>query len=268
MLCYFQGYHDIVQVLLLVLGESAAFDSVSRLSLFRIRDYMLPTLTPAIKHLQLIPAILELADSELARHLSETRPFFALSATLTLYAHDIQEYSDIARIYDFVLAHEPVMTIYLFAAIVLSRRSELLEIPVDEPEMLHFTLSKLPQPLDLEGFISTSLELFKEYPPHILPGRVWNSISSSSVLKTSRDIFVKQSNQEAHRFFRTQERELKREEFIQKSLKQMARNRRPLLSIAGAFLVGATSIWLRRTGYDRVLLVSIWRVFHTLLNST
>lgn len=41
MLHYFQGYHDIVQVLLLVLGTDAAVPAVSRLSLLRIRDFML-----------------------------------------------------------------------------------------------------------------------------------------------------------------------------------------------------------------------------------
>src|SRR5436190_20025934 len=104
MLCYFQVYHDIVQVLLLVLGEHAAPAAVARISLFRIRDYMLPSLSPALKHLQLLPAILNASDVKLGRRLSVTKPFFALAATLTLYAHDIQEYGDIARLYDFILS--------------------------------------------------------------------------------------------------------------------------------------------------------------------
>lgn len=114
---YFQGYHDIVQVLLLVLGHDNASPVVARLSLLRIRDFMLPSITAAITHLKLLPTILHATDAKLEQHLAQTQPFFALGATLTLYAHDIQEYGDIARLYDFLLAREAVMSIYLFAAV-------------------------------------------------------------------------------------------------------------------------------------------------------
>lgn len=118
LLCYFQGYHDIVQVLLLVLGAEAAPAAAERLSLLRIRDFVLPTMTGAISHLQLLPYILRAADADLFQHLSQTAPFyFALPATLTLYAHDIQEYGDIARLFDYLLAHEAVASIYLYATV-------------------------------------------------------------------------------------------------------------------------------------------------------
>ena len=117
MLHYFQGYHDIVQVLLLVMGVNAATPAVARLSLLRIRDFMLPTMSGTEPHLDLIKAILYNVDPALAQRLSHTAPFFALSATLTLYAHDIDTYSDIARLYDFLLASEASMSLYLFAAV-------------------------------------------------------------------------------------------------------------------------------------------------------
>ena len=118
LLCYFQGYHDIIQVLLLVLGANAAVPAASRLSLLRIRDFMLPTMTGALSHLYLLPGIITLADPALYAHLSQTAPFyFALPATLTLYAHDIQEYGDIARLFDFLLASEAVVSVYLFAVV-------------------------------------------------------------------------------------------------------------------------------------------------------
>ena len=120
LLCYFQGYHDIVQVLLLVLGANASPAAAARLSLLRIRDFMLPTMSGALSHLQLLPAILHAADAEIFQHLSQTAPFyFALPATLTLYAHDIQEYGDIARLFDFLLASEAVVSIYLYAVVRL-----------------------------------------------------------------------------------------------------------------------------------------------------
>jgi hypothetical protein len=120
-LCYFQGYHDICQVLLLVLGPRACVPAVLRLSVLRIRDFMLPSLAPALSHLHLLPSILHAADPSLCRHLSSTQPFFALAATLTLYAHDIQEYGDIARLFDVLLAREASYSIYLFARVRRSR---------------------------------------------------------------------------------------------------------------------------------------------------
>jgi TBC1 domain family member 20 len=265
MLCYFQGYHDIVQVVLLVLGDQLAPPAVARISLLRIRDYMLPSLTPSLCHLQIIPALLRTADPELGRRLSRTQPFFALAATLTLYAHDIQEYSDIARLYDFILAHEPVVAIYLFTAIVMSRREELLEIPIEEPEMLHFTLSKLPQPLDLEYLISRTMELFTRHQPQTLPDLIWWKISSYSVLKTFRNLKEKQSLKTGELLFVKQAAQLERDELLKRALKFLWRHRRPATSITLTVLAGFMSFWLTRNGYDRILgecIVKLKSSFH------
>ena len=260
MLCYFQGYHDIVQVVLLVLGDKLAPSAVARISLLRIRDYMLPSLNPSLRHLQIIPLLLNSTDPELGRSLSHIQPFFALAATLTLYAHDIQEYSDIARLYDFILAHEPVVTIYMFTAIIMSRRDELLKIPVDEPEMLHFTLSKLPQPLDLESIIFKSMQLFCGHPPHTLPRLIWWGISQNSVLKTSRNIKEKQSVKRGEELFMKQAAQLKREELQKKALKFMWKYRRPASSIILTVLAGVMSMWLAKNGHDRTLWAYLFKL--------
>lgn len=264
MLHYFQGYHDIAQVLLLVLGEQAAFAAVTRISLLRIRDYMLSSLSPATKHLQLIPAILNSSDPELAQHLSRTDPFFALSAVLTLYAHDIEDYSDIVRLYDFILAHEPILTIYLFAALIVSRRNELLEFESDDSDMMLFTLSKLPKPLKLQPLIDKSLEAFKQYPPERLPGSAWRKISAHSVLKTSRERLQEQSLFRAYEHFRKQSQRLVREQLMTKVVKQLSKNRRPIISFGATVMVGLISYYVRRTGHDRVLWAALWRATETL----
>ncbi|EGX46508.1 hypothetical protein AOL_s00109g80 [Orbilia oligospora ATCC 24927] len=183
-LCYFQGFHDICQVILLVLGPKLAPLAVEYMSLLRVRDFMLPALGPALWHLKLLHPILFAADEKLCRHLSTTQPFFALAATLTLYAHDIQAYGDIARLFDAFLAESPIFPIYFFATIVMSRQEELFDIPDTEPEMLHSILCKLPKPLDLEGLISKAIDLQSSHPPHTLG--VWSKVPSSSVLKTYR----------------------------------------------------------------------------------
>ena len=264
---YFQGYHDIAQVLLLVLGASGAELALPRVSLLRIRDYMLPSLKPSMKHLQLIPSILQAADAVLASHLSTINPFYAISSALTLYAHDITEYGDIARLFDFILAHEPVVAIYLFATIVLSQREELLEIdPATEPEMLHFKLSKLPQPIDLEGLIAKCLEAFKLYPPERLPRFAWLKIPAVSVLKSSKtiELLVTQTLEEAEGMFDQQVRILRVEEVKEQALKLVWAYRKPAGSAALAIFVAGISFWLRDSHGIHPLWDLVWRLRRTI----
>lgn len=262
-LCYFQGYHDICQVLLLVLAPSVRGPAVARLSALRIRDFMLPSLQPAILQLRLIPDILRLADPALWRHLSATEPFFALSGTLTMYAHDITSLGEIARLFDVLLAREPVFTVYMFAAIVRSRRDELFDTPDDEPEMLHSILSKLPRPLDIDALVAAAADLFDTYPPERL--RVWRGISSASVLKTARGstrVVAVQTMEDGKAFFDQQVKELEWVERKKRVQKVLWRYRGPVRAMGLAILVGAVAIWMRRSPWPYAYfidLLSRWR---------
>jgi len=258
-LCYFQGYHDICQVFLLVLEPRSRAAAVARLSTLRIRDFMLPTLAPALAQLRLIPAILYAVDPKLCAHLSLTQPFFALSGTLTMYAHDIQEYGEISRLFDVLLAREAVFSVYMFAQIVLQRSDELFETPADEPEMLHSILSKLPKPLDIERLIANTVDLFEKYPPEGL--RTWRSISSSSVLKTARwqHQTMNQSLQDGKMYFNKQVRELKRAEQREKVWKLAWKYRRPAGTLGLAVCVGVVSFWLRRSSGPSGSIWALWR---------
>lgn len=246
-LCYFQGYHDICQVFLLVLHPKSRATAVARLSTLRIRDFMLPTLAPALAQLSLIPSIIGASNPDLYHHLSGTQPFFALSGTLTMYAHDIQEYGDIARLFDVFLAREAVFSVYMFAQIVLQRAEELFETPADEPEMLHSILSKLPKPLALEALISNTVRLFETYPPEKL--QTWKSISKSSVLKTARwpDQIEKQTIDDGERYFKRQVQELQWTEKRDKILAIMWKYKRPLRNVGVAVVIGVLSFWLRKS---------------------
>lgn len=273
-LCYFQGYHDIIQVLLLVLGPGYSAAAAPYISLLRIRDFMLPSLAPSLDHLQLLPAIIQCVDPKLCRHLSQTRPFFALASTLTLYAHDIQDYGVIARLFDFLLAHEPSVSIYLYAVIILSRDNELFEIEPDDPEMLHFTLSKLPKSLELESLISRTLQIFYEHPPELLPFGAWGKVARYSVLKTSRRPRNKghgipnlQTLAEGEKLLQWQAVDLRRAELRRQVAQHLWRYRRPVGSVALAILIGALSIWLQKQnqgGYT-VPLSKLWNQMRTIL---
>jgi hypothetical protein len=250
-LSYFQGYHDIVQVLLLVLGPNDSPNAVRRLSLLRIRDFMLPTMSGSMPHLHLLPAILYAADRTLFE-LLPPQPFFALAATLTLYSHVVQEYSDIARLFDFLLAREAVTSVYLFAVIVLSRKEELMEIEPNDIDMMHFTLSKLPQPLDLEGLIEKTVTLLAQHPPPKLPFHVWRRISSNSVLKTTADgaALPKQTLEDGELWLDKQSQELARQKAWDDTIKAVKMRlwmyRRPAL-FGVAFAVGVVAVYLGRS---------------------
>ncbi|KAH7128750.1 rab-GTPase-TBC domain-containing protein [Dendryphion nanum] len=251
-LCYFQGYHDIVQVLYLALGSQAAPAAATRLSLLRIRDFMLPTLDPAISHLELLPPIINAVDPQLYAHLPRIQPNYALGATLTLFSHVIEAYGDITRLFDFFLANDTVIPIYFFAAILLSRRDELLELEEDEDEaIVYVMLGRLPQPFDVELRIAQTLELYRKAPPNTLQGWAWWKVSSSSVLKATSTTFdvARLSLERGEALFHKQETEVQIRQAYQKSRRAARRiklhawrYRRPG-SIGLAIAVGMYAIW-------------------------
>jgi hypothetical protein len=165
-----------------------------------------------------------------------------------MYAHDIQEYGDISRLFDVLLAREAVFSVYLFAQIVLQRSDELFDTPADEPEMLHSILSKLPKPLDIESLIQKTLILFDQHPPETLS--TWPSISRSSVLKTTRwqDKSYKQSVEDGKVFFQQQVRQLHWLDIRNKLLERAWKYRRPAGAAGLAIIIGLFSVWSRTSG--------------------
>jgi len=253
-LCYFQGYHDIVQVFLLVLGPEHAPAAVARLSLLRIRDFMLSSLEPALAQLELLRPILRAADPSLYHHLRGSQPTFALAGTMTMFAHNIEEYKDITRLFDFFLAGHAAMPIYFFAAVVLSKREKLLA--EDDEDMLYVTLGRLPAPFDVEFLIARTVELYERLPPASLDGYEWWWISSSSVLKSSAtSARLRQLTlEDGERFFVKQERDLQREQARKRALKKIQYIRLRLWyyrrygAVSLAIAVGAYALWLGSNG--------------------
>ncbi|KAL5113982.1 GTPase-activating protein gyp8 [Pleosporales sp. CAS-2024a] len=253
-LCYFQGYHDIVQVFLLVLGIQDAPAAVARLSLLRIRDFMLSTLDPAISQLQLLRPIIRAADPDLYHHLAGSQPSFALADTITMFAHNIQDYKDITRLFDFFLAHDAVMPIYLFAAVLLSRRDEFLEIDQEDEDILYAMLGKLPQPFHVEFHIARTVELYERLSPASLGSWEWWKISPSSVLKSSSSIpqLHRLTLQDGERLFAQHEKDIRRQQALKRVGKNILFVRKRLWVyrkygyLGLAVIVGAFAMWLGR----------------------
>lgn len=163
-----------------------------------------------------------------------------------MYAHDITTLGEITRLFDVLLAREPVFSVYMFAAIVRSRRLELFDTPRDEPEMLHSILCKLPRPLDLEALITAARLLFEAHPPESLAA--WRAISHFSVLRTARapNACAEQSMDDGRVFFERQVKELQWLERRDKIKEVLWRYRRPARSLGFAILIGAAAVLLRR----------------------
>lgn len=182
-----KGYHDIAQVLLLVLGKPLAMIVLEYMSLFLLRDFMLPSMDSTVDHLRLLPYILKSADTQLAELLGKVEPIYALSSVLTIFSHDIERFDDICIIFDYVLASgSMIVPLYLYASVVISRKDELMALDTDDCDVLHSVLSNFPSPIsatslfDATARASTLLEL---YPPQSLEN--WSIISEFSVLRST-----------------------------------------------------------------------------------
>ncbi|KAF9934964.1 hypothetical protein FBU30_009386 [Linnemannia zychae] len=184
-LSYYQGFHDVCTCLITVLGKDAATSAAETMAMFFFRDCMLDNLEPVLEQLSLMTALLKLEDPEVQEFLdrSETLPFFPLSWVITWCAHDLQDFEKIARLYDFLICFNPLMSIYVAAAVVMSRREELLEVECDNA-MVHTFLTKFPKNVDLELIISHAHQLYTTYPPESLQKRADNWLNDNSCVNT------------------------------------------------------------------------------------
>jgi hypothetical protein len=262
-LSYFQGYHDIASVILLALGPTNAPHVLARLSLLRIRDFMLPTLTPTLSYLSILPVLLRQADPPLAR-LLPPHGTYALAATLTLFSHVVTDYANIVRLFDFLLASHAAAPIYLFAAVLKSRREELLELDPEDVDMLQYNLSKLPAPKSFDSLVGEAHLLLTSFPPESLYPN-WKRISSASVLKTATSVeIVSQQDEEMAKAWWTQlTAETKKQDDWNRRMMRarifIRRNKRPLMYGSSAVLVAVIATLAARTGGDKTaMLRSLW----------
>ena len=167
---YFQGYHDVVSVVLLTLcptppppgdgdqiwtseqEHNSVQQAVDRLSLHFVRDSMTPDLLPIMSQLKVVRNILRAADPPYAKALEQA--FYpnllivALPWVLTLFTHDLPRLGDAQLVLGFVLEHGPSSVLYVAAALLLWYKEQ---VPPDEAQSigemshLHRVLSQLPE---------------------------------------------------------------------------------------------------------------------------
>ncbi|CAO1630148.1 unnamed protein product [Parajaminaea phylloscopi] len=176
---YYQGYHDVLSVLLLVLcprepqdkdvwrSESefvVALTAARRLSLFYLRDFMAEKIDPCLGWLKVVRNCVRRFNPKHAAEVVEragSLPFFALSWVITLLAHDFDiRGEEVRRIFDVVLIEGPTAILWILAALMTMteadldpRRSAVGSGDDDsdgggveeDADMLHHSLSQLPK---------------------------------------------------------------------------------------------------------------------------
>ncbi|KAJ6493627.1 rab-GTPase-TBC domain-containing protein [Mycena vitilis] len=148
---YFQGYHDIVTVLLLTLPKELQLPCAEQLSLQRVRDSMGSTLEPILGLLRVMRNLLRAEDPKYAELLERTSPlpYYALSNLLTLFSHDMPTLPLIQHVFDYLLCRPPIFVVYLASAVILSRKPDVERLEEEGEEgMMHSILSALPEIVD------------------------------------------------------------------------------------------------------------------------
>ncbi|KAI8575518.1 hypothetical protein K450DRAFT_303471 [Umbelopsis ramanniana AG] len=186
---YYQGFHDICTVFLLIFGKKAAVDLVEQVTLFFLRDAMLDSMDPILRQVTLLDTLYQHEDQQISSFLQEANvlPYYCLSWVITWCSHDIDDFSVIPRLFDLFLSSNPLMPVYFAAAIVLSHKEELLQQEC-ENSAIHTFLSKLPQkPLDVEALIAKATQLEESYPPIQLQRKAHIGLDETSSVNTWGD---------------------------------------------------------------------------------
>lgn len=203
-LCYYQGFHDICSVLLLVCGNIVAGMVAQALCRDYIREFLYKDLRYVEELLRLIFHVVRAEDPELADHLQKgnmTEGHYALSWLLTWFAHALDNLEASARLFDFIIATDPLtMPLILSATLVLHSRRKILDT---EPDLcsLHGVLTKLPATTyDPAILLPSALALLQKYPPQVLLSSDLRShpefefIGSKTALQNENGIVLRSSS--------------------------------------------------------------------------
>lgn len=166
---YYQGYHDLVSVLALVLTESEGklcFSVAEKLSLMYTRDFMRESFDTLLLVLQLLFPLLKRFDPEVYDFLHESgvQTYFSLSWVITWFSHDISDLGIATRVFDAFFSSHPMFSLYVSAAVVMHRRVRLLEQEC-EFAIVHNFLSKCPEDLPYDDILADAHRLFRAFPP-------------------------------------------------------------------------------------------------------
>lgn len=194
---YYQGFHDVCLTALLVMGDSAKALPLCRALAARgpFGAYLTGTLEQtALAEIQLVYVLLKQTDPELEYYSRRAQlgSLFALSWPLTWFAHSLDSYESVVRLYDFFLAslgssrEDHLAPVYLAASLVLYRSADVLANCECDMAPIHSLLTKIPEKIPLEALIADVQDLQLQFPPDQLRGPLLEAYNED-VARNPRD---------------------------------------------------------------------------------
>ena len=174
---YSQGYNQICTVFYITAGLDLGFHLSEKCGRLMLRDCMRKSFEDGlIQQLNLIYELLEFCDVIVARKLQalysyDTEvgiPSIAVPWIICWMSSSLYRYKDIARVFDFCLATHALAPVYLSAAIILSKRKEMLEC--EETSDVHVLYRELGD-IDVGGICNEAFELMCKISPMKLVGK-------------------------------------------------------------------------------------------------
>eukprot|EP01084_Bolivina_argentea_P280471 479662_1 len=172
---YTQGFHDMCSVFYIVCGEDLGRQLSENLAKRHMRDAVRQDIQVYQFVLKLLFPLISLVDHELFNILQKgsLSSIFALSWLLTWFAHNIETFNDITRLYDFFLSTHPLMPLYLSVSLIKQCKNELCKINNDENDTLdqgrlHQFFQEYDWNIDYDLIINEADRIFNRWPPHDL----------------------------------------------------------------------------------------------------
>jgi len=180
---YYQGFHEVVSVVLLICTDSTmneerdevvavykAFLISRRLAATYLRCAMLEDLSHVRMQLSLLLPLVKCVSPAAATHLQASvshEPLFALSWLLTWYSYNIEELHIVARLFDFFIVEHPLAPLYVAAALIGARAAEILQVE-REYAAVHGLLSRVPPGLAWDDLVFSTHKLMQRFSPERL----------------------------------------------------------------------------------------------------
>lgn len=170
---YYQGYHDICLIFLMVLGKDLCLPLIESITKTHFKDFMGPTMEKTRDLLSYLMPLINSIHSECAEYLQKGgvgNVMFALSWFITWYSHVLDNVETILRLADLFVVSHFLMPVYVAAEIVRFFADQVLSVDCDMPS-LHQFLTRLPSEIDCstwEEIIRRSLNLFDRHRPETL----------------------------------------------------------------------------------------------------
>lgn len=227
---YYQGFHDVASVVLMVCNDlndhdDQAFALLESLSLYHLRDFMNPHMGLSINHLKLVPLILERADPTIFQLVRQTSSSYvatygafydykfypALLAIITMFSHDMTSFSHVMLIWDFIFSYGSIsVSAYIYVSFIVHFKPKLLhelgvtdleELESADADLIHKIFS--PNSLfanasdaDVASILSSAASLIEQWPLEKLfaeneMSRLWfKEFNTSSVVETSSKLHL------------------------------------------------------------------------------